>query len=157
MSRPVRFAINPCGLSEIGCVSISNKSKSFIIFLILSNPRGIRMLGGSCPPSRASVVQRYPKRRPDAPYALGLEVATGEMDMVCPICPADPSHCRPVAVTHGPPSCEMDSNQPLPCSSSPAHLTFTISPMEDTTISPIRSGPKHEKKHGPSTPRPKVF
>jgi hypothetical protein len=31
----VRFALNPCGLGGIGCVSIPNKSKSFTIF---SNP-----------------------------------------------------------------------------------------------------------------------
>jgi hypothetical protein len=61
------------------------------------------MLGGSCPPSSASVVHRYPKRRPDALYALGLGVATGEMDMVCN--QESPRPCRSFSL----PSCGCDS------------------------------------------------
>jgi hypothetical protein len=37
----VHFDLNPCGLGEIEWVSILNKSKSFIIFSISSNPHGI--------------------------------------------------------------------------------------------------------------------
>jgi hypothetical protein len=39
----IRFVLNPRELGKIGLVSILNKSKSFIIFLISFNPHGIEI------------------------------------------------------------------------------------------------------------------